>query len=110
MKPTRQELQAHRVAGRIVRLLSAYIPDVAMGRAIVEFAQHLEAHPDILTSEDDEFDEASPGGICHMGHDWKDLETAAGYRCERCGVVTFTTIRTDGTSPLEIVSSVPRKP
>lgn len=58
----------------------------------------------------DGFDEAAPGGLCHLGHDWRDLETTAGYRCERCGVVVFTTIRTDGTNPLEIVSTPPWKP
>lgn len=33
-----------------------------------------------------EFDEASPGGICHLGHDWiRNLTTAGGQRCVRCG-------------------------
>lgn len=35
-----------------------------------------------------EFDEASPGGICHMGHDWRvepqSIDTVARV-CVRCG-------------------------
>jgi hypothetical protein len=35
------------------------------------------------TKEPAPFDEASPGGICHLGHDWRN--TTAGVSCIRCG-------------------------
>lgn len=84
VKPTQKELYGHQVAGKIVRLLSAYIPEVAMGQAIADLAQHLEADQSILA-----FDEASPGGICHMGHDWEVLTHGAKKRCVRCGEVQW---------------------
>lgn len=79
MKPTQKELYGHQVAGKIVRLLSAYIPETATGQAIADLAQHLEADQSILA-----FDEASPGGICHMGHYWELIRDDA-KRCVRCG-------------------------
>lgn len=35
------------------------------------------------------FDEASPGGICHMGHSWEVLTHGAKRRCIRCGEVNW---------------------